>query len=491
MKFGTIAGLIVFRTLNAILVQSSFVPDEYWQSLEVAHRMVFGVGHLTWEWTLAIRSAAMPAMFAPGFLACSWLGCSVSCLRISVQILQIIMAVWCDVSLYKLACRLFGRKSARYALLCQLLCWFHFYTCTRTLINTLEAVLLTASVANWPWPIVLGVGESVHVQLSCSSKLAISLATLICYLRPSCAAFFITLTCFSANFFQICKQLAAFGTPVLLMVLVIDRIYFDDWVMPPWNFFHLNIVQNIASLYGVHSAHWYFTVCLPVTMLVWFPLSLYSILTLQAWRSPVMISALVYLTILSATPHKELRFIQALLPIFFCYAGHCLETMPKRGTMLKCVLFVAVLLNVPVALYTSLVHQRGALDAISYLSQDIASLHPNASVLFLTPCHTLPLYSHLHENITTRFLRCETIGALTVTAWEQDTFYQDPIQWVDTYALNATRPSYVLFFDSMEAILSPWLLQSGFMKAKEFFHTHFPEGRVGKYIVIYKTVPFV
>lgn len=29
------------RTLNCFLVQTSFVPDEYWQSLEVAHRMAF------------------------------------------------------------------------------------------------------------------------------------------------------------------------------------------------------------------------------------------------------------------------------------------------------------------------------------------------------------------------------------------------------------------------------------------------------------------
>lgn len=32
---------VVYRLLNCVLVQSSFVPDEYWQSLEIAHRMVF------------------------------------------------------------------------------------------------------------------------------------------------------------------------------------------------------------------------------------------------------------------------------------------------------------------------------------------------------------------------------------------------------------------------------------------------------------------
>ena len=33
--------IIALRICNCFLVQTSFVPDEYWQSLEVAHHMVF------------------------------------------------------------------------------------------------------------------------------------------------------------------------------------------------------------------------------------------------------------------------------------------------------------------------------------------------------------------------------------------------------------------------------------------------------------------
>lgn len=36
------AVLVVFRVSSAVLSQTAFVPDEYWQSLEVAHHMVFG-----------------------------------------------------------------------------------------------------------------------------------------------------------------------------------------------------------------------------------------------------------------------------------------------------------------------------------------------------------------------------------------------------------------------------------------------------------------
>jgi hypothetical protein len=42
LTFGITAFSVVFRLVNCSLVQTSFVPDEYWQSLEVSHYMAFG-----------------------------------------------------------------------------------------------------------------------------------------------------------------------------------------------------------------------------------------------------------------------------------------------------------------------------------------------------------------------------------------------------------------------------------------------------------------
>ena len=44
--------LWLLRALNSVCVRTYFNPDEYWQSLEVAHHLAFdGHGHLTWEWS--------------------------------------------------------------------------------------------------------------------------------------------------------------------------------------------------------------------------------------------------------------------------------------------------------------------------------------------------------------------------------------------------------------------------------------------------------
>lgn len=56
--------LFSFRLVCALLLQTYFSPDEYWQSLEVAHSMVFGYGHLTWEWREKIRGILHPLIFA-------------------------------------------------------------------------------------------------------------------------------------------------------------------------------------------------------------------------------------------------------------------------------------------------------------------------------------------------------------------------------------------------------------------------------------------
>ncbi|GAB2241675.1 hypothetical protein Droror1_Dr00018450 [Drosera rotundifolia] len=55
---------LVARIVNALLVQTYFKPDEHWQALKVAHRIVFGYRHLTWEWKKGIRSYLHPLLFA-------------------------------------------------------------------------------------------------------------------------------------------------------------------------------------------------------------------------------------------------------------------------------------------------------------------------------------------------------------------------------------------------------------------------------------------
>ena len=42
---------LCIRSIMAVLSTSYHHPDETYQSVEVAHHLVFGKGYLTWEWT--------------------------------------------------------------------------------------------------------------------------------------------------------------------------------------------------------------------------------------------------------------------------------------------------------------------------------------------------------------------------------------------------------------------------------------------------------
>lgn len=67
---------LAVRILQALLTSTFFQPDEFFQALEPAHHLVFGYGHLTWEWRCIrpIRSITYPAIFVPAYWLVKVLG---------------------------------------------------------------------------------------------------------------------------------------------------------------------------------------------------------------------------------------------------------------------------------------------------------------------------------------------------------------------------------------------------------------------------------
>jgi phosphatidylinositol glycan class B len=67
---------LAVRIIQALLTSTFFQPDEYFQALEPAHHLVFGYGHLTWEWLSIhpIRSIIYPGVFVPAYWLVKVLG---------------------------------------------------------------------------------------------------------------------------------------------------------------------------------------------------------------------------------------------------------------------------------------------------------------------------------------------------------------------------------------------------------------------------------
>eukprot|EP00128_Syssomonas_multiformis_P005795 Colp12_sorted_trinity150504_noHs@27646 len=71
-----------------------------------------------------------------------------------------------------------------------------------------------------------------------------------------------------------------------------------------------------------------------------------------------------------------------------------------------------MLINIPLAMYTSMVHQRGPLEVSTFVydkAGGFSTTHANSSstsVFYMMPCHSVPAYAHVHHNISMRFLEC-------------------------------------------------------------------------------------
>jgi phosphatidylinositol glycan class B len=120
--------VILFRLANASLVWTQFDPDEFWQAHEVAHKLVFGYGHLTWEWTHAIRSHVHVLPFA-----LTMAGLRLLRLAWAPRAVQAVAAALDDICLFDFTSAYFNSSFAGHFALCWSLCsWFVWFAQVRT-----------------------------------------------------------------------------------------------------------------------------------------------------------------------------------------------------------------------------------------------------------------------------------------------------------------------------------------------------------------------
>lgn len=168
-----------FRVINVFIIQSQFDPDEYWQQLEPAYCHVFmdsgkSCPGLTWEWKRRpssteissisdfvqigmkgpVRSYASILPTLLFYYVIKFLGVDTPWVvaRGPVFLNAILIAAPTDLSVWYLS-RWMGSTSknqdssiARWCAYCCLSSWFLAYALVRTYSNSLETVLLMASL---------------------------------------------------------------------------------------------------------------------------------------------------------------------------------------------------------------------------------------------------------------------------------------------------------------------------------------------------------
>eukprot|EP00667_Euglena_gracilis_P009961 EG_transcript_10131 len=437
--------VLAFRLGQACVVQTSFYPDEYWQSLEVAYQVVFGEGTLTWEWDARLRGWTHPLIFAALYrlLAALRLDYAMA-LILCPKLLQAVVCAVTDFCVFRLAERWFSGPVAHYALVASLTNWFNFFCGARTFANCMEACCTAAALTFYP----------LRPPVSTSNLLGLFFfAGFGVVLRQTNALVWIpcTVDLFLTHRTQAGRILLAGGimaTFWLLFSITVDSIFYGKPVFCMWEFFKFNALEGKSELFGTHPWHWYITQGWPAimgTQVIALAASLrVPIGPLQ--RKPLLLAAYV-VAVYSAFGHKEFRFIYPVLPLCLVYAGHgwWLLRHTCRPRIYQALALLLLVSNAGAAAYFSLVHQRATISVTHHLRNlpaDEVGPAGNRHVDFLMGCHQTPGLAYFHRaNLTLNWMDCavrfDPQGRRLPT--QHSVFLTHPRPWVDW--VYAGRPS--------------------------------------------------
>lgn len=525
--------LALFRSFNALLLQTQFDPDEYWQTLEPAYCEAFdGSCSYTWEWTRrALTSSWYDRVFKgpvrsylsiiPTYLfykvaqTVEWLHTPFWISKGPLLFNAVCVAAVTDYCIwYIVANNSFSssashdsssRRRAWWALFCSLTSWFQAYTLVRTYSNSIETLFLVLGMvllgdlrSSWVWPkvaFILG-GMSAAIRFTALAAW-VPLGILWALFNQSNRTSL--LNCFG-HLFNTC---AIYGLVGIVFSIIVDRYFYKFWTIPILGNLHFNVIEGLGSLYGTHPLYWYLTVGIPVMTGVMLPFLVSDLIhrkcTQNRLRHICWIIILCYTILHSVSSHKEFRFLLPILPLVCIIVGQLLadhlDTIkyPRRKAFRDITILLFIVANLFAFLYLGVLHQRAPLDVnrsiVSQLMQK-EWLQKQARVHYLMGCHSTPSYSHLH------------VPGIAVEAWhldcspacrsnerlscESEQFTSDPVSFVkSTYETQLhsdsnkvhkssscfrNRPDFVVLFVEDAIKILDQLESLGLEEAGRFFH---------------------
>uniref|UniRef100_A0A0N5AD87 Mannosyltransferase n=1 Tax=Syphacia muris TaxID=451379 RepID=A0A0N5AD87_9BILA len=481
MKSSILLGVLVaFRVVSVFFIRTWFVPDEIFQSVEVAHRIVFNSGHLSWEWRYGLRSVLHPYFIAFGYMILKLL--SLDTVDTVIYLPRLMHAVVFGISdyfYYQLSKRLLTAVGARFALFSYLTSWFVWYCATRTLSNSLETALMLIALNWYPLHITANGSKSMRSYLP-----YLLIAFLSIFIRPTAV-----LIWFPLGLWHLCRcktplQLLLYSLfvaflPLFLLVVVMDSLFYGHITVTLWNFASFNVFEGGSENFGTNPFYWYFSEGLFSVLTVHtFPVILGILLALVKRKVSFMplLVALFYVLFHSFLAHKEHRFLLPVIPFLCLYSGYFFSSLSRHFSMSKLFLcFTLITVNLSLASYFGLYHQSGPNAVNNFIVANATNLSSkNFTVVQLMPCYSMPYYSYLHGfQVTVHSLDCTpNFYHITGSVDEADRFYENPQSFLLNNQLLANA-TYVVVFSDMYKTLAPMLENENFKLCGRFFHAHF------------------
>lgn len=280
------------------------------------HHMYPGVVPRTFLGALGVASAAYPA-----HLLLRAAGGSLSTKLASQYLCRLVLGLASWLS-YRQMRRSIGNKFGNPAGACfgALLCLqFHFpYYCSRSLPNTFALIASMASHSLWLD------GSSSRALYCVAATAVVFRCDMVLLLGPMALQMLLGREVFLWSI--VCSGIAVSVTALACSV-AIDSYFWGRWLHPEGIVLLFNTVENRSSEWGVAPWHWYISSALPKGLLFSLPLGAVGILSAAVkafgsegashrsilyYASP----AFFFVGLYSVLPHKELRFILPVLPVF-------------------------------------------------------------------------------------------------------------------------------------------------------------------------------
>eukprot|EP01138_Halocafeteria_seosinensis_P014233 gb/GECG01014532.1/.p1 GENE.gb/GECG01014532.1/~~gb/GECG01014532.1/.p1 ORF type:complete len:630 (+),score=24.75 gb/GECG01014532.1/:1-1890(+) len=403
---------LAVRALMGILQRTIMSPDEVFQGPEVAHRLAFGYGFLTWEWLpgTQIRSALYPSFLAVIYKVLEYCHLDTVWLLTTVPVLMhAVIAAVGDYYTFHLAYRIYGVGTANWAFFLQVTSVWGLMIGSRTFTNYLEGVMCVAALYYWPLPMTASQDKEIAEDFPSATVdiyqmkyrqykrlltgLAIGLCS--CALRPTAAIPWVfmgsALLCYQTHW-RSRLYILALVIPAAILILIfqvaVDRIVLGEWLFASMKFGVENLI--VSTLFGISSPIWYFTLGLLVITMTWYPFMVYGVWRSQPHQRMLFWMVLFVCAFFSIMLHTEARFVSMVASpciVLSGYGAHCLCDRTEDGSAtfssneqrnkhplkgkINTAVAVAGLLNLMIAAYFAFVHQRGGISSIEAVRKDV------------------------------------------------------------------------------------------------------------------------
>jgi hypothetical protein len=305
LLLAVLAAAAVVRVSLALASPNLFWPDEIFQTIEPAHRLVFGNGIRSFEWRIGLRSPVLPGALAAVICTTAPLGPGSTGYLAGLVVVLSVLSLWPIAAAARIGALAHGRTAAILALVLTSV-WFDLvYFAPKALSEVIAAHVLVPAVA-----IAMGVAcRRTAFWAACLLGLAVAIRV---QLLPGATVAWLWVVWRARASWA--WAVAGALTPLLVFGIV-------DWIAygRPFHSFVVNVRFNMTE---ARSLDW-----------GWLPKHYYAVYLWNTWTAPVAVAfgllwlvglrrallpGLVAVAIIASHSwlgHKEYRFVYPALPL--------------------------------------------------------------------------------------------------------------------------------------------------------------------------------